>query len=84
MKPTDIVGRCRCSKVSHARPCSCSRAGNPGASGLAITWACRRRCCCRHCLLTAMLVTIDHHQGDKWCPRTSFDEFSDNVGFVRG
>jgi predicted O-methyltransferase YrrM len=25
------------------------------------------------------LVTIDHHQGDDWCPVTSFDEFNDNV-----
>jgi predicted O-methyltransferase YrrM len=25
------------------------------------------------------LVTIDHHQGDEWCPPTSFDEFNANV-----
>lgn len=24
-------------------------------------------------------VTIDHHDGDQWCPSTSFAEFSDNV-----
>lgn len=26
------------------------------------------------------LVTVDHHQGDEWCPATSPDEFMDNVG----
>lgn len=26
------------------------------------------------------LVTIDHHQGDEWCPSTSPDVFSENVG----
>ncbi len=25
------------------------------------------------------LVTIDHHEGDDWCPATSFDTFLDNV-----
>lgn len=25
------------------------------------------------------LVTIDHHQGDDWCPGTSFETFSENV-----
>jgi predicted O-methyltransferase YrrM len=25
------------------------------------------------------LVTVDHHQGDDWCPATSFDVFSGNV-----
>lgn len=25
------------------------------------------------------LVTIDHHQGDAWCPQTSFAEFMENV-----
>jgi predicted O-methyltransferase YrrM len=24
-------------------------------------------------------VTIDHHQGDQWCPVTKFDEFTENV-----
>lgn len=31
------------------------------------------------------LVTIDHHEGDEWCPATSPDEFMDNVGpFIGG
>ena len=25
------------------------------------------------------LVTVDHHQGDQWCPSTSFDTFLENV-----
>ena len=25
------------------------------------------------------LVTIDHHQGDQWCPDTEFDTFTKNV-----
>lgn len=25
------------------------------------------------------LVTIDHHQGDEWCPPTSFETFQENV-----
>lgn len=29
--------------------------------------------------LDVELVTIDHHQGDAWCPGTSFDEFWTNV-----
>jgi predicted O-methyltransferase YrrM len=28
---------------------------------------------------TCGLVTIDHHQGDQWCPVTSFEEFQSNV-----
>lgn len=25
------------------------------------------------------LVTVDHHQGDDWCPSTEFEEFQENV-----
>lgn len=30
------------------------------------------------------LVTIDHHQGDYWCPSTSFHTFSENVAPFAG
>ncbi len=30
------------------------------------------------------LVTVDHHEGDDWCPATSFDTFLDNVTLYVG
>ena len=83
MTPTDIVGPLsllECHMLGHvAAHASATRALEVGHY-LGLSTA---------VLLSSLpadceLVTIDHHQGDKWCPRTSFDEFRDNVASFVG